>query len=183
MHCDPPPPTRQDYVPHRPPQTPPGSLPLRSPSSVCSTGLPSPDISGPRSPGHGPEIAHCQIRSRSASSAGAPHPYTSLPALFPLPGAPPCPVPRPAGPPDARWPRRGRRPSRPQGGCGAGARLGSTPVFRVCGPPETTHHRPKSKGSAVSLEPRSGPLPSSLREPSACPPSEAAVCGEGRERG
>lgn len=44
--------------------------------SICTTRLPSPNISGLRSPGHSLEIAHCQLRPSFPSSVGA------LPLLF-----------------------------------------------------------------------------------------------------
>ena len=91
--------------------------------SVCTTRLSSPSVSGPRSLGHSPEIAHCQIRSRFSSSVGTPPPSCpglGLPSLL-LPAALPCRVPGPAGALVDNQLRRGKRLSVPssadQGDC------------------------------------------------------------------
>lgn len=90
---------------------------------------PPPGVSGPRSPGRSPEIAHCQIRSSVSSSVGAssPSPALCLPSIL-LPAILPCTVPRAADSPNDNWPRKGR-------GClGPRSLLGALLPFAGSGP-------------------------------------------------
>lgn len=163
------------------PQTPSGPDGPRwesgSPSQpgICTTRLPSPDIAGPRSPGHSPEIAHCQIRSSFSRPVGAPHTH-----FFPSPLSPSVPGARPAGPPMTA------------GRGGEGSRAGGPPLFPGSAAvhlivkglpapqrPPTAGPSPRAQPSAWSpglglFPPLSG---SPVQEPRVCPQSEAAAWG------
>lgn len=100
--------------------------------SIYTTRLPSPRISGLRSPGHSPEITHCQIRSSFSSAVGVPPLHCFLPSPLSSFHSPSCRtallVLRPTGSPDEKCPRRGRRFSRLRVPAGAWAKLGAPPL-------------------------------------------------------